>query len=163
MASLNIYWEVFLPSIPVSQSSWIFFAIDLVVGPDLLFVGLVLGLELGPLPSQPLRVHEAVTEKRSDTRRAPYTPRKSQPRTKARDGLPFQPKFKMTYKELLAISGMADKIRFPSKYDRSLVLIKSDQVLWRIQIQSVWWKVGVVVALGWDLGRIECDPLICWI
>jgi len=43
--------------------------------------------------AQPLRVHEAVTEKRSDAWRAPSAPRKNQPRTKARDNLPFWPKF----------------------------------------------------------------------
>jgi len=67
-----------------------------------------------------MRVHEAVTEKRSDTWRTPYAPRKSQPRTKARDDLPFRPKFRMAYKELLAMLRMADKLRFPSKSDRNL-------------------------------------------
>ena len=38
-------------------------------------------------------------------------------------------------------------------------MIKSDQKLWRIQIQGVWWKIGVVVVCGWDLGRLKCDPL----
>jgi len=50
--------------------------------------------------AQPMRIHEAVTEKRSDTWQAPYAPRKSHPRSKAKDDLPFRPKFKMTYKEL---------------------------------------------------------------
>jgi len=43
------------------------------------------------------------------------------------------------------------------------MLIKSDQELWRIQIQGVWWKVGVVVVYGWDLGRLKCNPFIVWI
>ena len=51
MTALNIYWEVSLPSVAIFQSSWTFFAIALVIGPDLLFVGLVLGLVLVPLPS----------------------------------------------------------------------------------------------------------------
>jgi len=51
--------------------------------------------------AQPLRVHEVVAKKRSDARRAPYTARKNQPKTKAREDLPFRPKFQMTYKELL--------------------------------------------------------------
>jgi len=67
-----------------------------------------------------MRVHEAVTEKRSNTRRAPYAPRKSQPRTKVGDNFPFRPKFRIPYKELLAMSGMADKLRFPLKSDRNL-------------------------------------------
>ena len=39
--------------------------------------------------AQPMRVHEAVTMKRSDTRQAPYAPRKNQVRSKAKDDLPF--------------------------------------------------------------------------
>jgi len=39
--------------------------------------------------AQPMRVHEVVTEKRSDTRRAPFAPRKSQPGSNAKDDLPF--------------------------------------------------------------------------
>jgi len=39
--------------------------------------------------AQSLRVHEVVIEERLDVWRAPYTPRKSQPRTKVRDDLPF--------------------------------------------------------------------------
>ena len=43
------------------------------------------------------------------------------------------------------------------------LLIKCDHMVWRIQIQDVWWKVGIVVVFGWDLGRIKCDSLLCWI
>jgi len=46
-----MYKKVSLPSIAVFQSSFIFLAIALVVGSDLLFVGLACGLVLGPLPS----------------------------------------------------------------------------------------------------------------
>ena len=45
-----MYKKVSLPSVAVFQYSWIFLAIALVVGPDLLFVGLAFGLVLGPLP-----------------------------------------------------------------------------------------------------------------
>ena len=69
--------------------------------------------------AQPVRVHEVATEKRSPTRRPPYAPRRGQSKSKAKGGLPFRPKFKMTYKELLTIPGMADKLRFPPKTDRN--------------------------------------------
>ena len=69
--------------------------------------------------AQPMRVHEAVTEKRSDTQRAPYAPRKSQLKSKEKN-LPFRPKFRMTYKELLDMSSMADKLRFPMKSVKNL-------------------------------------------
>jgi len=42
--------KVSLPSVTVFQFSLSFLAMALVVGPDLLFVGLALGLVLGPLP-----------------------------------------------------------------------------------------------------------------
>jgi len=41
--------------------------------------------------AQSSRVHEAVIEKWSDVRQAPYVPRKNQPRMKARGNLPFRP------------------------------------------------------------------------
>jgi len=45
-----------------------------------------------------------------------------------------------------------------------IVLIKSDQELWRIQIQGVWWKAGVAgVCLCGVCGRIICNPLLVWI
>ena len=67
-----------------------------------------------------MRVHEAVIRKRSDTYRAPYAPRKNQTRLRAKDELPFRPKFKMSYKELMAMPGMEDQLRFPPKSDRNL-------------------------------------------
>jgi len=70
--------------------------------------------------AQPMRVHEAVTKKRSDTQRAPYASRKNQNRSMTKDEFPFLPKFKMSYKELLAMPGVADQLRFPPKSDRSL-------------------------------------------
>ena len=67
-----------------------------------------------------MRIHEVATEKRSDARRAPYIARKNQPRTKKKEDMPFQPRFQMTYKELLSMSRMANKLRFPLKSDRNL-------------------------------------------
>ena len=52
--------------------------------------------------------------------------------------------------------GLTNKIIFHRKgkkitpYPLLPRLIKSDQELWRIQIQGVWWKAGVVVVCGWD-------------
>jgi len=44
--------------------------------------------------------------------------------------------------------------------EKSVLLIKSDQELWRIQIQGVWWKASVAALYGWDLGRLKCNPLL---
>jgi len=43
-----------------------------------------------------------------------------QTRSKAKGDLLFRHKFKITYKELLVVSGMANKLRFPTKTDRNL-------------------------------------------
>jgi len=67
-----------------------------------------------------MRVHEAATEKKLSTRRAPYAPKGRHFRSRAKDEFPFRPKFKMTYKELLAMPGLADKMSFPPKTDRNL-------------------------------------------
>ena len=70
--------------------------------------------------AQPMRVHKAATEKRSPTRRAPYASRRGQFKSRAKDDLPCRPKFKMTYKKLLTMPGMVDKLRSPLKTDRNL-------------------------------------------
>ena len=101
--------------------------------------------------AQPMRVHDVVTEKRLDTRRAPYVPRKSQPRSKAKDDLPLRPKFRMTYKELLAMPGMADKLRFPPKSDRNLGPRKE---VWCEFHKAFEHDVEHCIALGYQLAGL---------
>ena len=67
------------------------------------------------------------------------------------------------YRLLMNVSTTILQVNPTFEYKVTILLIKSDIVLWRIQIQDVWWKAGVVVVFGWDLGRIECDPFLCWI
>jgi len=104
-----------------------------------------------------MRVHEVVTEKRSDTRRAPYTPRKSQPRLKAKDDLPFPPKFRMTYKELLAMLGMTNKLRFPLKSDRILGLCKE---VWCEFHKAFGHDVEHCITLGYQLAGLIKDGFL---
>ena len=68
--------------------------------------------------AQPMRVHEAAMEKRSPTRHALYASK--QRRKKEKADLPFRHKFKMNYKELIAIPNVVDKLRFPSKTNKNL-------------------------------------------
>jgi len=70
--------------------------------------------------SRPLRVNETSTDKRTDSRRAPYPTGKSVPRAKAREDLAFQPKFWISYKELLTVPGVVEKLKFLQKFDRNL-------------------------------------------
>ena len=67
-----------------------------------------------------LRENDTSTKKRTDSRYVPYVAKRDQPKTKAREGLATKPKFWVSYKELLSIPGVADKLRFPHKTDRSL-------------------------------------------
>jgi len=70
--------------------------------------------------SRPLRVNEATNEKMTDSRCAPYPNKKNVSKAKAREYLAFQPKFRMSYKVLLSIPGVVEKLKFPQKSDRNL-------------------------------------------
>jgi len=107
--------------------------------------------------AQPMRVHEVVTRKRPDARRAPYAPRKNQTRSKAKDDLPFRPKFKMSYKELLAMLGMADQLRFPLKFYRNLGPHKG---VWCDFHQAFGHDVENCIALGYQLAGLVKDGLM---
>jgi len=69
---------------------------------------------------QPMRVHEATTEKKPPARQTPYEPRKHQTRTRTREGVPTKHKFRIDLKELIAIPNMADKLKSPPKTDKRL-------------------------------------------
>jgi len=60
--------------------------------------------------------------------------------------LAFRPKFRMTYKELLAMPGMADKLRFPPKYDRNL---ESRKEFWCKFHKAFGHNVEHCIALGY--------------
>ena len=107
--------------------------------------------------AQPLRVHEAVIKKRSDARRTPFAPRKNQPRTKVRDDLPFRPKFQVTYKELLGMPGMAEKMRFPQKSDRNL---GSRKEAWCEFHKGFEHNVEHCIALGYQLADLIKDGFL---
>ena len=104
--------------------------------------------------AQPLRVHKAAIEKRSDERRASYIARKNQPRTKAKEDLPFRPRFRITYKELLSIPGMADKLRFPPKSDRNL---GSRNETWCEFHKGFGYDVEHCITLGYQLADLVKD------
>jgi len=70
--------------------------------------------------ARPLRIHEAVAEKTSDTRRAPYTARKNQPRMKAKEDLPFTTKVPDNLQGTVEHARVVDKLKFPQKSDRNL-------------------------------------------
>ena len=50
----------------------------------------------------------------------PYVAKKNESREKAWEELQAQPMFRVSYKELLGMPGMVDKLKFPHKTERSL-------------------------------------------
>jgi len=65
-----------------------------------------------------LRVNETSIEKRTNSMYVPYVATRDEPKTKAREGLATRLKFRVSYKELLSMPGIADKLKFPQKIDR---------------------------------------------
>jgi len=65
-------------------------------------------------------VNETSAEKRTDSRYVPYVAKKDEPKVNAREKSTTQPKFCVSYKELLSMPGVADKLKFPKKKDRNL-------------------------------------------
>jgi len=70
--------------------------------------------------TQPMRVHETITKKKLSARWTPYESKKNQSRSKSIDDLPYGPKFKVSYKELLAMPDIVSKLMFPPKTDKVL-------------------------------------------
>jgi len=69
--------------------------------------------------TQPLRVHETTTEKKP-TQQKLYEPDGTQPRARSSTNLPSRSKFKMPYRELLAIPTIAEKLESPPKTEKVL-------------------------------------------
>jgi len=70
--------------------------------------------------ARPLRVNETLAGKRMDSRYVPYLAKRNEPKTKAKGELTFRPMFRESYKELLGMLGVMDKLKFPQKTDRNL-------------------------------------------
>ena len=66
---------------------------------------------------RPMRVNETSTEKKAESRLHHYQKGESKERGKKEE---VYPKFRISYKELIAIPAVAEKLRFPQKADRNL-------------------------------------------
>jgi len=60
--------------------------------------------------ARPLRVNETSTEKRMNSRYVPYVAKRNEPKTKAKEELATRSKFRVSYKELLSMPRIADKL-----------------------------------------------------
>jgi len=64
---------------------------------------------------QPLRVHEATTDKKALGKQLPYEGKKPQTRARAKENAPTRNNFWMDLKELIAIPNVADRLKSPPK------------------------------------------------
>jgi len=67
--------------------------------------------------SRPMRVNETSAGKKGEARHHPYRKGESKERSKEEE---VRPKFRISYKKLIAIPAVAEKLRFPQKTDRNL-------------------------------------------
>jgi len=69
---------------------------------------------------QPLRVHEAKTEKKTLAKQQPYQPRKPQTRGREREKVPPRHDFVVELKDLIAIPHIVKRLKVPPKTDKKL-------------------------------------------
>jgi len=69
---------------------------------------------------QPMRVHEATTEKKAPAKQQPYGPRKPQTRGRAREDVPPRHNFLVGLKELIVVPNIAERFMMPAKTDKRL-------------------------------------------
>ena len=70
--------------------------------------------------AQPIRVHEATTEKRSPAKKQPYEPRKPQTRGRARENKPLRHNFVVELKDLIAVPNIGERLKMPPKTEKKL-------------------------------------------
>ena len=99
----------------------------------------------------PMRVNETSAEKRTDSRYVPYVAKKDEPKMKAREESTTRPKFRVSYKEHLSMPGVADKLKFPQKTDRSL---RSQRDAWCEFHKAFGHNVERCIALGHQLASL---------
>jgi len=97
------------------------------------------------------RVNETSVEKRMDSRYIPYIAKRDEPKTKTREGSATKPKFRVSYKELLSMHGVADKLKFPQKIDWFL---GSQRDAWREFHRAFRQNVERCIALGFQLATL---------
>jgi len=60
-----------------------------------------------------LWVNETMVEKRTNSRYMPYVAKRNEPKMKARKESVTRPQFRVSYKELLSMPEVMDKLKFP--------------------------------------------------
>jgi len=70
--------------------------------------------------AQPMRVHEAATEKRAPVKKQPYEPQKLQTKGRARENKPLRHNFMVELKDLIAVPNIGERLKMPPKTDKKL-------------------------------------------
>jgi len=69
---------------------------------------------------QPLRVHEATTDKRAPVKQQSYKPRKSQTRGRTRENVPPRHNFVVELKDLIVVPNIVERLKILVKTDKKL-------------------------------------------
>ena len=81
----------------------------------------------------------------------PYVATRDEPKTKAREGLATRLKFRVSYKELLSMPGIADKLKFPQKIDR---FMGTQRDAWYELYRAFGHNVERCIALSFQLASL---------
>jgi len=102
-------------------------------------------------------MNEASSEKKAESRYALYSTRRSAPKTKVRGEQTYHPKFRVSYKELLGIPGIVEKLKFPQKTNRNLGLWRE---VWCEFHNGFGHEVQRCIALGNQLTSLVKDGFL---
>ena len=100
---------------------------------------------------QPLRVHEATTEKKTPAKQQPYQARNPQTRGRARENVPPRHNFMVELKDLFAIPNIAEKLKIPAKIDKKL---RPNKSAWCEFHQAFGHPIRNCLALGHQLDEL---------
>ncbi|XP_068476553.1 uncharacterized protein [Phaseolus vulgaris] len=105
--------------------------------------------------TQPVRVHEAATERNNPDRKRTYETRRTQPRGRAegrREGSrPLRPNFVVELKDLIVVPNIADRFRPPAKSDKVLGPHKES---WCKFHEAFGHHINNCLALGYKLDEL---------
>ena len=104
-----------------------------------------------PSRPQPLRVHEATTEKWAPTKQQPFEPTKPQTRERARENVTPRHNFIVELKDLIVIPNIADRLKIPAKTDKKLGPNKN---VWCEFHQAFGHPIRNCLALGHQLDEL---------
>ena len=104
-----------------------------------------------PGQPQPLRVHEAMTEKRAPAKQKPYELRKPLTRGRTRENVPPRHNFMVELKDLITVPNIAERVKIPAKTGKKLGTNKN---AWCEFHQAFGHPIRNCLALGHQLDEL---------